>query len=355
MTRRERILTALAGGVPDRPPISFDARGDALAGVLRHYGARTREDLYAIAGIDGFSVWDWNAVMGRYTGAPKVAADGAPCDFWGNASQRAWGLAACDTVAALETFAWPAVDDFDFSHVHARACEIRERDMVVAAGHLGHGYQMHNMLRGNEKALTDVFDERWMAAYTERLTRFTIDYIAALLEAGRGLIEVVRADDDVGTMDRLMVSPAMWRRYYKPCWQALFDAVHAHGAKVWFHSCGYIRPLLEDLVEIGVDCWNPFPPYVKDNDHARLSQWRRGGVRPRDERLRRARLALDGGVNHLVLVEGTPREVADETRRVLGTFAADGGLLIGPSQVFTEDMPTENILAFLETALAWLG
>jgi len=152
---------------------------------------------------------------------------------------------------------------------------------------------------------------------------------------------VVRADDDVGTMDRLMVSPGMWRRCYKPCWKAAFDVVHAYGAKVWFHSCGYIRPLLDDLIEIGVDCWNPFPPYVSGNDHAWVREFRRG------------RLALDGGVSHLVLVRGTPAQVAEETRRVLRAFAPDGGLLIGPSQVFTEDMPTENIIAFFETALSY--
>jgi uroporphyrinogen decarboxylase len=231
------------------------------------------------------------------------------------------------------------VAQFDFSRIHSRAREIKAMDMVVSAGHIGLGYQMHNMLRGNEKALLDLFDEAWMAVYLERLTRFTLDYLKALLEAGRGQIEVVRADDDVGTMDRLMISPAMWRRFYKPCWKAAFDLVHAHGAKVWFHSCGYIWPLLEDLIEIGVDCWNPFPDYVKDNDHERLKAFRRG------------RLALDGGVSHLVLVKGTPDAVREETRRVLDTFAPDGGLLIGPSQVFTEDMPTENILAFFDAAL----
>jgi len=112
---------------------------------------------------------------------------------------------------------------------------------------------------------------------------------------------------------------------------------------VWFHSCGYVRPLLDDLIEIGVDCWNPFPPYVGGNDHAWVREFRRG------------RLALDGGVSHLVLVRGTPAQVAEETRRVLDVFAPDGGLLIGPSQVFTEDMPTENIIAFLETALSHRG
>ena len=78
---------------------------------------------------------------------------------------------------------------------------------------------------------------------------------------------------------------------------------------------------------------------MKDNDHARLRELRRG------------RLALDGGVNHFTLVNGTPAQVAEETRRVLDMFGPDGGLLIGPSQVLTEDMPTRNMVAMFETAV----
>lgn len=338
MNRRQRILTALNGRVPDRPPIAFDAHGNALAGAFRHYGAKEKNDLYTIAGIDGFSVWEWNAIMGRWTGEPKVAADGTKMDFWGNSSQHQWGMAACNTVEELRRHPWPKAEDFDFSHVHQRALEIKAKDMTVSAGHLGLGYTMHNMLRGNENALTDVFDEPWMGLYLERITEFTCRYIDALLTAGEGEIDVVRADDDLGTMERLMISPEMWRKFHKPAWREAFAVVHRHGAKVWFHSCGHIWPLLEDLIEIGVDCWNPFPNYVKDNDHQRLKQFRKG------------RLVLDGGVNHFTLVRGRPQDVVDETKRVLDLFAPDGGLLIGPSQVFTEDMPTENIVAFFDTA-----
>ncbi len=341
MTRRERILTALRGGVPDRPPISFDAHGDSLRGALEHYGARDKNELYARAGIDGFSVWDWNAVMGRYAGPAKSAPDGTPLDHWGNAPQQYYGLAQCHRVADLVAHAWPEVAEFDFSQIEQQALAIKAQDMAVAAGHLGLGYQMHNMLRGNENALFDLGDEAYMHAYLDRLTTITLAYLDALLSAGKGQIDVVRADDDLGTMDRLMISPAMWRQYYKPCWRQAFELVHRHGARVWFHSCGYIAPLLEDLLEIGIDCWNPFPPYVKDNDSVRLSALRQG------------RLALDGGVSHLVLVHGNRGQVIDETQRVLDTFAHDGGLLIGPSQVFTEDMPTENIVAFFDTAVQY--
>ena len=339
MKRRERILTALSGGQPDRPPFSFDARPGSLDGVLRYYGANSKNDLYLKAGIDGFSVWEWNALMGRYRHELPVALDGKRLDFWGNYSQHHFGLEACDSIEALKAHRWPTAEDFDYSQIYPRALEIKAQDMVVSAGHIGLGYQMHNMLRGNIKALYDVTDPAYMEVYTAKLTEFTLAYLDKLLIAGHGEIEVVRADDDLGTMNRLMVSPDTWRRYYRPCWKAAFDLVHQHGAKIWFHSCGHVRPLLEDLVEIGVDVWNPFPSYVQGNDHAWLREWRRG------------RLVLDGGVNHYILVHGTPQQVAEETKRVLDTFAPDGGLLIGPSQVFTEDIPTENAIAFFQTAL----
>jgi uroporphyrinogen decarboxylase len=343
-TRRKRCLTALNGGIPDRPPISFDIAhncNDNIAKVYSYYGASKKNDLFLAAGIDGFSVWEWNSIGGEFKGVLPRADDGIKLDFWGNAYPGHFGLSNCDNISSLENHNWPKVSDFDFSNVYREAKAIQGQDMVVAAGHLGLGYQMHNMLRGNEKALFDLCNPDYMQVYTKYISNFTIRYIESLLRAGRGLIDVVRADDDIGTMDRLMISPDMWRKYYKPLWKKAFDIVHKYGAKVWFHSCGHIRPLLEDLVEIGVDCWNPFPGYVKGNDHNWLSQWRKD------------KISLDGGVNHFVMVGGNRLEIVEETKRVLDTFATDGGLLIGPSQVFTPDVPADNIIAFFETCLKY--
>jgi uroporphyrinogen decarboxylase len=347
MLRRKRIITALNGGQPDRPPISFGvgpgAEESNVLDVYRYFGAEDKNGIYESASIDGFNVWAWNAVMGKYIGPVKRLNDGTELDFWGNYEQTHFGLLDCDSVEELENHRWPCVENFDFSHIYQKANEIRQKDMAVAAGHLGVGYQMHVMLRGYEKAFMDVTDEKYTFCLVEYLTDFTVNYIDALLDAGKGLIDVVRADDDVGTMDRLMISPTMWRKYYKPAWKKVFDVVHSYGAKIWFHSCGYIMPLMDDLMEIGIDCWNPFPPNVKGNDHQKLKDYRKG------------KIALDGGVSHPLLVQGSTQEVSDETKKVLDTFAPDGGLLIGPAQVFTKDMPSENIIAFLETAVNYKG
>ena len=198
MTRRERILTALNNGVPDRPPISFDIKTDVellnVQKAYEYFGATDKKGLYTTAGIDGFSVWEWNAVMGNYVGEPKVSDDGVECDFWGNYYPGHFGLSKCDTIDQLNSHRWPVIEDFDFSEVYQQAKEIQAQDMVVAAGHVSMGYQMHNMLRGNENALYDVNDEKYTACYVEHLTAFTLDYMNELLKEPRGLVDVVRGD-----------------------------------------------------------------------------------------------------------------------------------------------------------------
>jgi uroporphyrinogen decarboxylase len=213
--------------------------------------------------------------------------------------------------------------------------------MVVAAGHIGIGYQMHAMLRGNENSFLDLNDSDYTRIMINRIVDFTAEYIKAVLEAADGLIDVVRADEDMGTMDRLLISPEMWREYYKPGFKQIFEIVHSYGARVWMHSCGYIAPLLEDFIQIGADCWNPLPPYVKGNEPENV------------KRICRGRISLDGGVNHKILISGTKADVRNATRHVLDTFAPEGGLLIGPSQVLTEDMPSENIIEMFKTALEY--
>lgn len=230
MIRYRRCMTALRGGIPDRPPISFDIspanNTGNIAEVYKHFGAQDKNGLYLAAGIDGFSVWEWNAVMGRFAGPSQCVADGTQLDFWGNGYPGHFGLFECDTVKALRSHRWPRVEDFDFTHIASQAKEIRDKDMPVAAGHLGLGYQMHNMLRGNEKALMDVTDPVYMETVMTYLSDFTCAYIEKLLASAGGGIDVVRADDDLGTMDRLMISPQMWRTWYKPAWKQAFDIVH---------------------------------------------------------------------------------------------------------------------------------
>lgn len=81
--------------------------------------------------------------------------------------------------------------------------------------------------------------------------------IAAM--AGRGL-DAVAFGDDWGTQQGLIISPAAWRRIFKPRYAAQFALAHAHGMQVYFHCCGKIDPIIPDMIEIGVDLLNLSQP-----------------------------------------------------------------------------------------------
>jgi uroporphyrinogen decarboxylase len=69
--------------------------------------------------------------------------------------------------------------------------------------------------------------------------------------AGAGADAIMFAED-WGTQDRLLVSPAMWRRIFKPYFLTLCGHARARGLSVWMHSCGYIYDIIADLIECGV-------------------------------------------------------------------------------------------------------
>jgi hypothetical protein len=70
-------------------------------------------------------------------------------------------------------------------------------------------------------------------------------------------VDVINAHDDYGSADRLFMSPQTWRELIKPHLKRMVDACHEEGIIYQHHSCGYIEPIFEDLVEIGVDAIDP--------------------------------------------------------------------------------------------------
>ena len=118
--------------------------------------------------------------------------------------------------------------------------------------------------------------------------------------------------------------------------QRMYGAVREAGKFVMIHSCGDVDELFDDLVGIGLNCFNPFQPEVMDVD-ALLPQYR-------------GRLAFHGGLStQTTLPFGTVDEVRAESGRLLELGAA-GGYIFAPAHAVEGDVPLENMLAFIEVA-----
>jgi len=70
--------------------------------------------------------------------------------------------------------------------------------------------------------------------------------------------------DDWGQQHGLIMGPALWREFIKPRIQRMYQAVKARGKFVFIHSCGKVQQLFPELIECGLDVFNPLQPEVMD-------------------------------------------------------------------------------------------
>ena len=312
---------------------------DNIPHLCAHYGADDLGSLYDICGIEAFSVWTWPAVIPEYVGPERENVD-VPYT-----TSQCWGKMGLDyhplENVSLSDYEWPKSDHFDFSVVKPKLEAIRERDMTTAAGHMGVGYQHHVEMRSHHRIFYDLYEDDWMEEYMAGVRDFFVSYFNELFIAADGLIDIIRADEDVGNQDTMLISPDMWRRWYKPLWRECIEICKKNDARVWMHSCGCCRDIVPDFIEIGVDILNPIPPYVNGSDPLEMKT------------VFGDRLSFDGGVDQInALTLGTPKDVEKEVTLRLNQMSPGGGYIIGPSQVFNRDMPFENIIAFFDTILA---
>jgi uroporphyrinogen-III decarboxylase len=96
-----------------------------------------------------------------------------------------------------------------------------------------------------------------MQKFTERLGDFLVGIVKGQIAAAGGKLTGLYIWGDVAYRNGMMFSPAYWRRVYKPQLKRLCDEIHAAGLKVIYHGCGNASAVYEDMIEAGVDCYNP--------------------------------------------------------------------------------------------------
>src|SRR6185369_935594 len=153
-------------------------------------------------------------------------------------------------------------------------------------------------------------------------------------------IDVAATADDFAGQTDLLISPRTYRRLCKPRHKALFDFIHSHSrAKVFFHSCGAIRAVIPDLIEIGCDILNPVQVRATGMDSAELKR-----------EFGRDIVFWGGGVDtQRVLGEGTPQQVREEVKRRVTDLMPGGGFVFNTIHNIQPNVPVENIIAMWET------
>jgi uroporphyrinogen decarboxylase len=197
-------------------------------------------------------------------------------------------------------------------------------------------YERAWTLRGMENLMMDFIDH---PDFVRQLLKAISEWnVAQVQEALKYDIDCVHFGDDWGQQQGLQMGPAIWREFVKPALAPMYRVVRDAGTYVSIHSCGDIDELFDDLIELGLNCFNPFQPEVMDVD-ALIPKYR-------------GRLAFFGGLStQKTLPYGTPEEVRKATQHLID-LGSDGGYVLSPAHAVPKDVPLENMLAFIETAQA---
>ncbi len=204
-------------------------------------------------------------------------------------------------------------------------------------------FEMGQRLRGMENMLMDLAaNEELSSALLDRLLDLKLDFWRMALTQMGDLIDVVSMSDDYGTQVSQLLSPATYRRQLKPRMKILLAEIkkQAPHINIFFHSCGNVRPLIPDFIEIGVNILNPVhiratgmePVALKRDFGKDICFW-------------------GGGVDtQFVLPQGTPAEIRDHVKRNIEALAPGGGFVFNPIHNIQADVPPQNIIAMWE---AW--
>jgi uroporphyrinogen decarboxylase len=221
------------------------------------------------------------------------------------------------------------------------ACWRAEGYAVVLKDPFAGIFEMAQRIVGMQELLiTMATDEALAGVLFDKLLELKLAFWEMALPALGDLVDIVTYADDYGTQQSQLISPAMFRQQLKPRVKVLFQRIKqlAPHTRQFFHSCGNVRPLIPDYIEIGAEILNPVhvrargmePAALKRDFGADIAFWG-GGVDTQD-----------------VLPHGSPQEVKDDVRRNIEALAPGGGYVFSTVHNIQADVPPENVIAMWE-------
>lgn len=379
MNSRKRILTALNHKEPDRVP--FDMGGTVATGIqakayrrLRQYLglpetevtiidtlqqlALVEEDVMQRLGVDAQNI------SPRSTASFKIEVKETPDKryrYFYDEYQIGWRmpvdggmyydmfehpLSGEITLESVDRYALPdPLDPARFSGLREASQKVLEKEKrALIVGNISAGiFELYLWTRGYKDGYADWAGNPILA---QKMLRKYMDLQMAYWEKMFTVMEdipidVVQMADDVAGQTGMLISPNSYRKQLKPLHKEMFDYIHSKSdAKIFFHSCGSVRTIIPDLIEIGVDILNPVQVNAAKMDSAELKRefgkdicfWG-GGVD--------TQMAFDE--NH------QPAEVRTDVRKRLEDFMPGGGFIFSTIHNIQGNVPPENIMAMWET------
>jgi uroporphyrinogen decarboxylase len=244
-------------------------------------------------------------------------------------------MEAFDSVEQIQSYPFPVLPDNIVDLLRGEA------DAIHAAGNASAGrmsvtiWETAWLLRGMEILLMDMMDDDPKAEILlNRLTEMSCRRARNYALAG---VDILHIGDDVGVQRSLLMSEELYVDWLKPRITQVIAAAKTvkPDILIFYHSCGYILPLIPHFIDAGVEILDPLQPESMDFEevHGKF-----GGV-----------LSFSGTLGiQSVLPFGSPDDVKKLVKKNMDIAGPKGGLLVCPTHTVEPETPWANIEAYFE-------
>lgn len=246
------------------------------------------------------------------------------------------------TIADLKNYHYPDLWNEEYGRELAKTAEklYKETDYFLIADGSNGIFEQTWVLRGLENFMVDLaLDKEFVARLLDIVLEQRKAFLGKFLDIVGPYVGMMMVTDDLGGQEGLLISPELYRDLIKPRHKELFAFMKSKtDAKLFLHSCGAIRGLIDDLIETGVDVLNPIQVSAKGMDTQELK-------RDFGDRI----VFWGGGMDtQRVLPFGTPEDVDVEVKRRISDLKPGGGFVFTQIHEIQPETPPENIIAMYE-------
>ena len=347
MTNRENFLSLLRRRGFERVPVEFSLCPHLVEVCKEKLGVDDYVEYFGMPwrNVEDLRLLDYDVEKYRKYYEKKPLAEGADIDLLGVGHEKSPNsmhmtymrhpMELFNSVEEIESYPFPDHASADGSHQAEQVRRIKEQDLIALGNMQTTIWESAWYMRSMEELFCDMMAEDEMAeVLLDKVTELSLIRAKAYVKAG---VDVLFLGDDIGMQHTIMMSEELYCTWLKPRLKKIIDEVKKINPEVivFYHSCGFVEPLIPHLIEAGIDVLNPIQSECMDFEEI----YRKYGDK----------ISFHGTIGtQTVMPHGTPKEVKETVWRNLDIAGDKGGLFVAPTHLLEPEVPFENILAYVD-------